>query len=79
MKGIQQKTIGELENPVDALKEIFNGYSIGEIKAGIDALVEFGRIKKMTKKYKFLFIIPTLFFLMWFFGWDFETMVKLLK
>ncbi|MBK8946432.1 MAG: hypothetical protein IPM32_14345 [Ignavibacteriae bacterium] len=79
MKGIQQKTIGELENPVDALKEIFNGYSIGEIKAGIDALVEFGRIKKMTKKYKLLFIIPTLLFAMWFFGWDFETIVKLLK
>jgi hypothetical protein len=79
MKEIQQKTIGEIENPIDALKEIFNGYSIGEIKAGIDALVEFGRIKKMTKKYKLLFIIPTLLFAMWFFGWDFETFIKLIK
>lgn len=76
---IEGKTIGELDDPTSALQIIFNGYTIGEIKSGIDSLVEFGRLSKYVKKYKLLFIIPVALFSMWFFGWDFETVIKLIK
>ena len=79
MEDYKNKTIGELENPVEALKIIFNGYTIGEIKSGVDSLVEFGRLSKYTKKYKLIFIIPVALFAMWFFGWDFETVLKIIK
>lgn len=79
MDDIKNKTIGELEDPAQALQIVFNGYTILEIKKGIDSLVEFGRLMYFVKKYKLMFLIPIGLFSMWFFNLDLATIVKLFK
>lgn len=79
MEDYKNKTIGELDNPCEALQIIFNGYTLGEIKVGIDSLVEFGRLYRYIIKYKLLFIIPIAMFSAWFFGWDLQAILKIIK
>lgn len=79
MEDLKDKTFGEMDDPAQAFRVIFNGYKIGEIKSGIDSLVEFGRLVYFIKKYKYAFIIPLALFALWFFKLDLQTVIRIIK
>jgi hypothetical protein len=68
-----------LNDAGEVMSHIMNGHGVDEIKQGLDAMVELGKVHYVVKKYKFVISLIIGMAVAGFFGLDVTLLFKVFK